>query len=1171
MQNRPKPVIYIAFANDLEHPEHNLSGLAVESANINAALRDLCDQDASWELFPNADCTPAKLVEPFYSNRVAIFHYGGHASPSQILLETDTGANKPASAPLLAEFLAKQETLKLVFLNACSTRDWAENLVRLGVPCVVATSRPIQDDIALKFAAHFYESLACDLTISEAFEKAASGIKFSNDLLTRTIDLPDGCEHQSDGFPWAIYPSATGNGSNWKLSVGANDPFIGLPQLDPAEYPLPSSPYVSIEGHQPSDAQIFFGRNGEIRRLYDWVFNHGTEPPILLFYGQSGVGKSSLLRAGLLPRLAKQVSVTYLRRNRDLTEDLHQAIGGASDDAAIAWLKSETPRLIILDQVEEAITHHGGDSSEMMNFIRRLIEIYSICDCTTKQPLMQSSRARLILSFRKEYLAEIRNPLLNGVPDGFPKLVQDFWLERLDCDGIEQVVMGPVYSRLLRDKYKLNIPEPDFAAALANSLDDGNSPIATILQIVLGKLWNTANETATNTGGDPIYTKELYKRVSTENPLKSFYDQQVAQLGSSAGGIEVDQGLELDLLYEHTTNLVTSRRRMFAELRRSYPQVPNLQDLITRNKELHLLTEPAKDEGRDANETAAPEQVTALAHDTLATVVRREFELSLQPGSRARRILENRARDWSDGRDGDMLDKADLKVVEKGLPQMRSLTAEEQRMLGASRERQRKARRAVISGLSAAAVVITALFALTVTYLQEIAHVKTLNSKSADNQLTNNQLLALLQSMQAARDLQHDWRLRALPNRTLSRGVLEKLRLAIQGTAEVGRYPVNRLGLAAGPCAVAFNAQDQLRFRSIGATSGTWNGMKVPDILGLSSLATCDPVSGRFVTPIVGMLPIPMTWKDGSGTVIRPAALNDVSMPAGAGPINRISVSPTGNMLAFLRGGSLILFDLNASRVVQRLPAEPKASAIAFSPDGALVGEGGQSIKIWDVRSGRPLLNQSADAPILGLRFGANAFSRFLATSSDGGGVDLWKLPDVLPSSVEDQFHSVEYSYPHREPAQLAINGSGTMLAIGTTDGSIDVWKIPADLTESAWFGDEPDEKRLLSNVHASIAPIRALGFSPDSKYLATTPSKEDAEGRDFQGNVRVWGLDLTPQKSAAARSNLKQLFQMGCLRLRVYLDVTAGSSAAPVKDVDLKSLQTACKAALAGGTKSGR
>jgi WD40 repeat protein len=272
-------------------------------------------------------------------------------------------------------------------------------------------------------------------------------------------------------------------------------------------------------------------------------------------------------------------------------------------------------------------------------------------------------------------------------------------------------------------------------------------------------------------------------------------------------------------------------------------------------------------------------------------------------------------------------------------------------------------------------------------------------------------------------------------------------------------------------------------------------------------------------------------------------------------------------MVAFMRGGSLILFDLTASRVVQRLNGDPVANAIAFSPDGSLVVAYGPGMKIWDVRSGQIVLNQSADAPIQQVLFGANALSHFFAVVASGngsGGVALWKLPDAHASTVE-------YQYPHREPSQLAINGLGTMLAVGSKDGSIDLWKIPAALTEPDSFAGAPDAWHLLADLHASTAPIEALGFSPDSKYLATSSWKEDAEGRTVDSNVRVWGLDLAPQKAAAARSNVKQLFQMGCQRLQVYLDATAGSSAAPVKDVDLKSLQTACKAALAGGTKSGR
>jgi WD40 repeat protein len=481
----------------------------------------------------------------------------------------------------------------------------------------------------------------------------------------------------------------------------------------------------------------------------------------------------------------------------------------------------------------------------------------------------------------------------------------------------------------------------------------------------------------------------------------------------------------------------------------------------------------------------------------------------------------------------------------------------------------------MIIGPSVAAVAVAILFALTVSYLQEIAHVKTLNSQSGDNQLVNNQLPALLQSMQAAREVRYDWRLHALPNRNLSAGVLVKLRLAIEKTTEVGRYPFNRLGLAAGPCAVAFNAQDQLRFVSIGVTSasspaasGTWDGRKVPDLFANQSLVTCEPVSGRFVAAVNRA--IPTTWRDGSAAVIRPAALNDPSIPGRSGGIDAVGASPTGNMLAFLRGGSLILFDLNTSQVVQRLTVEPAPNRptnpiVVFSPDGSLVLEAVQAIKIWNVRSGQLLLDQRAGAPIRGVQFGANAVGQFLAVASSGngsGGVELRKLSDANASTVQ-------YQYPQRAPAQLAINGPGTMLAIGSMDGSIDIWRIPPDLTADSWAG-APNAWKMLSDLHASTAPIEALGFSPDSKYLATASFKEDAEGRTVESNVRVWEVDLAAQKAAAKGANLNQLFQMGCRRLQVYLDVMAGT-AGPVKDVDLKSLQAGCKAALGPGTGSGR
>src|SRR6185503_4060575 len=85
---------------------------------------------------------------------------------------------------------------------------------------------------------------------------------------------------------------------------------------------------------------------------------------------------------------------------------------------------------------------------------------------------------------------------------------------------------------------------------------------------------------------------------------------------------------------------------------------------------------------------------TRLAHDTLAPLVRRRFEDSVLPGQRASRILAQRALDWGDGKQGTPLDEVDLSLVEHGASGMRAWSADEDRLVAASRrERLRRVRR----------------------------------------------------------------------------------------------------------------------------------------------------------------------------------------------------------------------------------------------------------------------------------------------------------------------------------------------------------------------------------------------------------------------------------------------------------------------------------------------
>ena len=96
---------------------------------------------------------------------------------------------------------------------------------------------------------------------------------------------------------------------------GLNRLRIGLMQsgLDPKHFAWPPeddlerAPYRGLEPLQAADAGIFFGRDGQIVVGLDTLrrFREAPPPRLLVILGASGAGKSSYMRAGLLPRLAR--------------------------------------------------------------------------------------------------------------------------------------------------------------------------------------------------------------------------------------------------------------------------------------------------------------------------------------------------------------------------------------------------------------------------------------------------------------------------------------------------------------------------------------------------------------------------------------------------------------------------------------------------------------------------------------------------------------------------------------------------------------------------------------------------------------------------------------------------------------------------------------------------
>ncbi|MGD0607207.1 MAG: XRE family transcriptional regulator [Streptosporangiaceae bacterium] len=66
----------------------------------------------------------------------------------------------------------------------------------------------------------------------------------------------------------------------------------------------PGCPYLGLVPFGERDERLFYGRGELVNQLVRWVAERLARPGILLVAGESGAGKSSLLRAGLLPQLA---------------------------------------------------------------------------------------------------------------------------------------------------------------------------------------------------------------------------------------------------------------------------------------------------------------------------------------------------------------------------------------------------------------------------------------------------------------------------------------------------------------------------------------------------------------------------------------------------------------------------------------------------------------------------------------------------------------------------------------------------------------------------------------------------------------------------------------------------------------------------------------------------
>ncbi|HEX4451316.1 MAG TPA: CHAT domain-containing protein, partial [Kofleriaceae bacterium] len=245
--------------------------------------------------------------------------------------------------------------VRLVVLNACFTAPMAQALAA-HIDCVVGMTGAIHDDAARIFSIGLYGALGEQASVAAAFAGGRAAIN-----LEGLADADQPRLVVRNGF------DATG------LVLAATEPSLLV------DVPCP---YPGMRPFSADDTERFHGREREILELIGRLRAGERE---IFVIGPSGSGKSSLVTAGVLPRLARGVSglgpcvVRQLRPGEQpvarLGEALEVADGGplvVSDRvaASLAHRGAGALLLVVVDQLEELFTL--ASAAERAGFLEAL-------------------------------------------------------------------------------------------------------------------------------------------------------------------------------------------------------------------------------------------------------------------------------------------------------------------------------------------------------------------------------------------------------------------------------------------------------------------------------------------------------------------------------------------------------------------------------------------------------------------------------------------------------------------------------------------------------------------------------------------------------------------------------------------------------------------------------
>jgi WD40 repeat protein/energy-coupling factor transporter ATP-binding protein EcfA2 len=833
-----------------------------------------------------------------------------------------------------------------------------------------------------------------------------------------------------------------------------------------------TSPYKGLKKFEPEDADRFFGRD----QFLDNLVNELEQTNLVLLLGASGSGKSSVVRAGLIPWLSQKWGNKFvdliLTPDRDPFESLYGSLLSRGFNQAQAELaragKGET-----LSQVVKMLK---TPESFWLIFIDQFEELFTVSD--------DEKRDRFINGLVQLSKEQASNPLLKIVAT----MRSDF-LDRLDPAPANRLARltekhRPLITQMHEDELRLAIEQPAahhgvvFESGLVKQIIDdvqGQAGYLPLLQYTLNLLWETE-----------VQTQSIEDRTLNINNYR--------KLGGVRGALQ----LHVDKIYDSLSEAeALAARTIFLKLvdigedeesgtewkpirqraNRSNFSDPHEQTVLTQLIDQNLLV--------SNRATDSKESTIEIAHEILLTswITLNTWIKENRKAITLRNRLDDDVARWQNTKKEDELwggsklaQVLELRQDSTFNQVLRGFSPTANQFIDASEGKRDRQRRKVITRMAgfSAITLILALIAF-ISYLdatkQRIsAELKTMVAKSELLAADGNHFEALIASLEAARKLEQTPFMFNSDDRTL---VTASLQQVIGDVKEYNRleghtYNVTSVSFSPTEPIIASASQD--------GTVQLWNqnGTHWKTLAGHSDVVNGVSFSEDGKT---------IASASGDGTIrlwtTKGIPISFEQQKQQFSKFNSINLSSTGEIVTASNNGTISIWN-QKGRIQKTWTGYKdcdKAScikSITFNSQGNLIASAGEDgiIKLWN-REGKL---QNERKYVKSVNTASFSHDGVIIAGAEDGKLILWNPPSQLKIWTA---HSGSVN-------GVSFSPDGQTIASAGRDRTIKLW-------------DRKGNLQPLMTLQGHTDSVNSVTFSPDEQTIASA---------SLDNTIKLWRID---------------------------------------------------------------